>query len=70
MGSFIDPSGWHNWGNEDNEATAFYAEYKTQGVNITLRVPWSHQLTEKEAYFYNLENIFALEDSWFPENTN
>lgn len=70
MGSFIHPSGWHNWGDDANEATAFYAEYNTRGVDISLRVQWSHQLTEKEAYFYNFENIFALEDVWFPENTN
>ncbi|XP_037043383.1 pectinesterase 31-like [Bradysia coprophila] len=68
MGSFINPSGWHNWGSEANEATAFYAEYNTQGVNVTLRVPWSHQLTEKEAFLYNVENIFAIDDSWVPEH--
>lgn len=67
MGLFINPSGWHNWGSEANEETAFYAEYNTRGVNVTSRVPWSHQLTEKEANFYNLENIFALEDSWVPD---
>lgn len=66
MGSFINPSGWHNWGNEDNEATAFYAEYNTQGVNVTARVSWSHQLTEKDAFFYNFENIFGMEDNWIP----
>lgn len=70
MGSFINPSGWHNWGNEENEATAFYAEFNTQGVNVTMRVPWSHQLTEKEAFFYNFENIFSMKDTWLPGNTN
>lgn len=68
MDSFINPSGWHNWGNESNEETAFYAEYNTRGVNVTMRVPWSHQLTEKEAFFYSFENIFALDDNWFPGN--
>lgn len=68
MGSFINPSGWHNWGNEANEETAFYAEYNTQGVNVTSRVPWSHQLTEEESFLYNFENIFAFDDSWIPES--
>jgi len=70
MDSFIHPSGWHNWGNEANEATAFYAEYNTQGVNVSSRVLWSHQLTEKEAYFYTFDNIFGLDDKWIPENVN
>lgn len=67
MESFINPNGWHNWGSESNEATAFYAEYNTQGVNVSSRVHWSHQLTEKQAFLYTFENIFGMKDHWFPE---
>ncbi|KAJ6636004.1 putative pectinesterase/pectinesterase inhibitor 26 [Pseudolycoriella hygida] len=64
MGSHIHPAGWHNWNNEENEKTAFYAEY---GVDVTQRVEWSKQLTEVEADLYTMENIFAGEDGqWIP----
>lgn len=69
MESFINPGGWNNWGSEANEATAFYAEYNTEGVDTSQRVSWSHQLTAEESYLYSNENIFALEDNWDPENT-
>ncbi len=53
--------GWNNWGNTDNEKTVFYAEYKStgDGANPAARVPWSRQLTDKEARDYTLQNIFA-----------
>lgn len=57
----ITPEGWNNWGNKENEKTVFYAEFKSTGAgaNPTGRVPWSKQLTDKEAKEYTLENIFA-----------
>jgi pectinesterase len=65
MGSHIRPEGWHNWGKTENEATAFYAEYKNigEGAATDKRVAWSHQLTKKQAKKYTLENIF---DGWKP----
>jgi pectinesterase len=61
----IDPEGWNNWSNADNEKTAYYAEYKNigEGANTTHRVSWSKQLTDKEAKEYTLENIFGAANS-------
>jgi pectinesterase len=57
----ILPEGWHNWSKPDAEKTSFYAEYKStgKGANVTTRVPWSHQLSDKEAKTFTLENIFG-----------
>lgn len=68
MGSHIKPEGWHNWGKPDAEKTAFYAEYATKGAgsNANSRVPWSHQLTKKEAGTYNIKTILAARDGWNP----
>lgn len=56
--------GWDNWRNPDNEKTAFFAEYKSQSVDISKRAPWSHQLTEAEVKKYTLNNILAGNDHW------
>ena len=68
----ITPEGWHNWGNAENERTAFYAEYQNSGAGATTaqRVSWSRQLTDKEAQAYTLANIFtaangANDRNWF-----
>jgi pectinesterase len=65
MGSHIRSEGWDNWRNADNEKTAYYAEYKSYGAgaNSRERVTWSHQLTNKEAKEYTVENIFG---GWKP----
>jgi pectinesterase len=57
----IGAEGWNNWGNAENEKTAYYAEYKNtgEGAAVKGRVPWCKQLTDKEAAAYTLENIFA-----------
>jgi pectinesterase len=61
----IAPEGWNNWGNPENEKTAYYAEYKNtgEGADIGKRVSWSKQLTDKEAKEYTLENIFLTENT-------
>jgi pectinesterase len=64
MGSHICTPGWDNWRNPENEKTAFFAEYKSKGVDISKRVPWSHQLTETEVKKYTLNNILAGNDNW------
>lgn len=69
----INPQGWDNWGNPENEKTTFYAEYKNTGAGSDTknRVPWAKQLTDEEARKYNLENIFSdsmttsLQQDWF-----
>lgn len=60
LGKHIRPEGWHNWGKTENEATAYYAEYNNTGEGAVTgnRVPWSKQLTPKEAKQYTLANIF------------
>jgi pectinesterase len=66
----IAPEGWNNWGNPENEKTAFYAEYNNSGKGAIpkSRVPWAKQLTEKEAKAYTPETIFSNEASKPEEN--
>lgn len=61
MGKHINPEGWDNWRNEENEKTAFYAEYQSKGdgANTKDRAKWSHQLTKAEAKEYTKANIFG-----------
>jgi pectinesterase len=65
----IRPEGWHNWGSEDKEKTAFYAEYNSIGPGAARgqRVKWSHQLSEEEAKKYTAENILRGDDAWIFE---
>jgi pectinesterase len=57
----IAPAGWMNWSGTNRDRTAYYAEYKSTGpgADPSHRVPWSHQLTDREAAKYTLENIMA-----------
>ena len=67
----IAPEGWNNWGNPENEKTAYYAEYKNagEGADFTRRVSWAKLLTDKEAKEYTLENIFSGLDSGVPQES-
>lgn len=67
MGKHIRPEGWHNWGKTENEQTAFYAEYGSTGAGGKAegRVPWSRQLSAKEAKQYTDVKIFG---GWNPAN--
>lgn len=62
LGNTINPAGWSNWHQTDNDKTAYYAEYKDTGPGAAIgrRVMWSHQLSNEEATQYTLKNI--LED--------
>lgn len=66
LGEHILPAGWDNWGNKDNEKTAFYAEYQSQGegANPEARASFSHQL--KDLKGYGMETVLAGEDGWNP----
>jgi pectinesterase len=68
LGPHIVPAGWENWRNPTNEKTAFYAEYRSAGpgANPAGRVPWSHQLSTKEAKQYTLKRIFGGTQAWVP----
>jgi len=65
LSAVIRPEGWHNWGKESNEKTAFYAEYKNKGLGAvqSKRVNWSHQLTDEEAKNYITLQVFR---GWDP----
>lgn len=67
LGGHIHAAGWHNWGDPANEATAYYAEYKSTGTgaNTEYRVSWSRQLTDTEAARYTYENMFGAWDPGF-----
>ncbi len=61
LGNHILPAGWDNWGKTTNEQTARYAEYNSYGpgANGAARVPWSKQLTKKEAKKYTTAFIYG-----------
>ena len=63
LGSHIRPEGWHNWGKESNEQTAYYAEYDCYGpgAGTAARAGWSHRLTPAEAAWYTYEGVMAGE---------
>ncbi|NLP58707.1 pectate lyase [Lutibacter sp. B1] len=61
MGNHIKSDGWHNWSKPEAEKTAFYAEYKCfgEGFKPKERVSWSHQLKNRKAKKYTIENILG-----------
>ncbi|MFB6454902.1 pectinesterase family protein [Chitinophaga sp. Hz27] len=69
--SCIKSAGWDNWSNPQNEQTVFYGEYKNtgKGNQPAKRVPWSRQLTDKEAAAYTQALVFtSTEDGkWFED---
>jgi pectinesterase len=66
MDSSVIGEGWHNWGQPDREETSRYEEYGSSGPGACPeeRVPWSRQLTAKEAAEYR---ILTVLDGWHPE---
>lgn len=68
LGSHILPAGWHNWGKTSNEQTARYMEYGNTGAGAAdgKRVPWSRQLTTKEAAKITPAEVFRMDTSWLP----
>lgn len=62
----INAQGWNNWGNTENEKTAFYAEYNCtgEGAATAKRVNWSKQLTAIEADNYSKKSVLG---DWDPE---
>ena len=65
----IRPEGWHQWRPEAVK-TARYMEYNNRGEGAATdqRVPWSRQLTKKEAQQVTLERVFSINDTWTPDN--
>ena len=67
LGTHIRPEGWHHW-EKHREQTARYLEYNNRGIGAQTqqRVPWSRQLSKKEAQLITPERIFARQDNWNP----
>lgn len=64
----ILPAGWNDWGKPHAHRTAYYAEYqsKGEGARPKDRCKWSHQLTDKMANKYAIENVLKGDDNWNP----
>ena len=64
----IRPEGWHQWRPEAVK-TARYLEFENRGEGAATdkRVPWSRQLTKKEAQQITLERVFTINDNWTPK---
>jgi pectinesterase len=69
LGGHIVGQGWHNWDNEANETTAFFAEFENRGPGSSTghRVPWSKQLSKEAAAAYTLEGVFG---DWNPATSH
>lgn len=69
LGKHIQPVGWDNWRNTENEKTARYSEYNNKGAGASnaKRATWTHQLTRKEAEQVTLKNVFKEGNEWVPE---
>lgn len=64
----INPKGWDNWRNAENEKTTRYMEYNNrgEGANTSQRVSWIRVLSKKDAAEYTVENIMKGCDNWNP----
>lgn len=67
--STLSPQGWSKWKGNNNDATAFYAEFHNtgQGAVIAQRAAWTHQLTPAEMRTYLPENFLRGSDNWNPQ---
>ena len=72
MGAHIRAEGWNNWGNADNEKTAYFAEYNSKGAGAKpeARVKWIHQLTKEESKQFETENFLKGKDGWNPKTAD
>ena len=68
MGPQIRAEGWNNWGKAENEKTAWYGEYGSEGpgANPSARAPWAHRLTEAETAKFRAEAFLRGSDRWNP----
>lgn len=68
----INPAGWDNWRNPENEKTARYMEYNNtgKGADTSKRVTWSKVLTDDQAKEYTIENVLKGHDGWNPLSVN
>ncbi len=68
LGAHIRPEGWHHW-EQHREQTARYLEYNNrgEGARTTERVPWSRQLSKKEASLITPDMVFNHDTAWLPQ---
>lgn len=66
MGLHIRPEGWNNWGNADNERTAYYAEFQCygKGADTSRRAAWGHVL--HDITNYDMAHVLKGTDGWNP----
>ena len=64
----IDPEGWENWRNPENEKTARYMEYRNTGpgAQTSGRVGWATILAPTAAKRFTLETVMKGGDGWNP----
>jgi pectinesterase len=65
----LNPAGWNNWGKQENESTAWYAESGSTGpgASASTRVPWAHTLTPGEVKQFLPANFLRGKDNWNAE---
>jgi pectinesterase len=74
MGPHIRAAGWDPWDrtrNTNPAANTRYVEFAStdldgKPLDVSQRVPWSHQLSADEAAKYTVDNILGGEDHWHP----
>jgi pectinesterase len=67
--AMVIPQGWKLWGRKGETPQAYYAEYQSTGpgANPSARVPWSHQLTARQAAQFMPKVFLAGADQWHAE---
>jgi pectinesterase len=68
MGDHIRPEGWDNWGNADNEKTAWFGERGSAGpgAEAAKRIPWAHPMSAAEASPFATDVFLGGADGWNP----
>ncbi|HQU86561.1 MAG TPA: pectate lyase [Pyrinomonadaceae bacterium] len=71
MDAHIRAEGWNNWGNKENEKTAYFAEFNSKGAGAKpeSRVKWIHQISKEEAKQFETENFLKGKDGWNPKSS-
>ena len=68
MGAHIRPEGWNNWDKPEDEKTAWYGEFGSEGPgsNQSGRVKWARRLSTAEADQFRPEIFLRGNDGWNP----
>ena len=64
----INPAGWENWSNPENEKTARYSEFQNtgDGAKTDGRAKWASQLSKEQAEKITIETVLGGSDHWKP----